>query len=413
MTMKHYYRFNFYTRLILFFILITGMSSCMPNDERSTYRGQNKISFSLNKTQIEDQSNDYIVVKIMLVKALEKELTIDLDLQNADNTMKLDHSKVVLPAGEKTATIQIKPINLLPLDENKTIQLAGTTSDSQVSVENISFEFKKGIDIPVLTKRQKELLEIYRKKGLNLYPFIGLVEAEGNVTFPAGGRIEPFTEGFKEKITGKTIITLSDNATEDRPLLKMQRNAMGIQTLLLKLYRKMTIENTFFLDPLGAPNFKMLKDITENGMSYYSMMENMEKYDFVVTLDNIALNFNSDEVSFISERFNEFQSKEEGLKVVNFNYSSAIWESLYKKIKQDISLQDIGLENGDGTINPYRYMNISTISHDDWGNGNWRPAKATINRKDNTLHFTFPMDFDNSDDYMLTNVVYKGKNMAQ
>jgi hypothetical protein len=45
----------------------------------------------------------------------------------------------------------------------------------------------------------------------------------------------------------------------------MQRNAMGIQTLLLKLYRKMTIENTFFLDPLGAPNFKMLKDIKENG----------------------------------------------------------------------------------------------------------------------------------------------------
>ena len=53
----------------------------------------------------------------------------------------------------------------------------------------------------------------------------------------------------------------------------------------------------------------MLKDIKENGISYYSMMENMEKYDFVVTLDNIALNFNSDEVSFISERFNEFQSK--------------------------------------------------------------------------------------------------------
>jgi hypothetical protein len=65
----------------------------MPDDERSTYRGQNKISFSLNKTQIEDQSNDYIVVKIMLVKALEKDLTIDLNLQNADNTMKLDHSK--------------------------------------------------------------------------------------------------------------------------------------------------------------------------------------------------------------------------------------------------------------------------------------------------------------------------------
>ncbi|MCL1668125.1 DUF4929 domain-containing protein [Elizabethkingia ursingii] len=411
--MKHHYKSNFYTRLILFFILITGMSSCMPDDERSTYRGENKISFSLNKTQIEDQSNDYIVVKIMLVKALEKDLTIELNLQNADNTMKLDHPKVVLPAGEKTATVQIKPNNLLPLDESKTIRLAGTTSDSQVSVENISFEFKKGADIPVLTKRQKELLEIYRKKGLNLYPFIGVTEVEGGATFPAGGRIEPFTEGFKEKIIGKTIITLSDNATEDKPLLKMQRNAMGIQTLLLKLYRKMTIENTFFLDPLGAPNFKMLKDIKENEISYYSMMENMERHDFIVTLDNIALNFNSNEIDFVSERSNEFQSKEEGLIVINFDYNFSIWNSLYKKIKQDFSLQDINLEFGDGTINPYRYMNISTISRDDWGNGNWKPAKATINKKDNTLHFSFPMDFDNSDDYMLTSVVYKGKNIAQ
>ena len=88
----------------------------MPDDERNTYRGENKVTFSLNKSQIEDQSNDYIVVKLMLVKALEKELpTIDLNLQNAENTMKLDHPKVILSAGEKTATILIKPSNLLPL----------------------------------------------------------------------------------------------------------------------------------------------------------------------------------------------------------------------------------------------------------------------------------------------------------
>jgi len=410
--MKHYYKSNFYTRLILFFILITGMNSCVPDDERSIYRGENKISFSLNKTQIEDQSNDYIVVKIMLVKALEKELTIDLNLQNADNTMKLDHPKVVLPAGEKTATIQIKPSNLLPLDESKTIQLAGTTSDSQVSVENISFEFKKGADIPVLTKRQKELLEIYRKKGLNLYPFIGVTEVEGDATFPAGGSIDPFTEGFKEKITGKTIITLSDNATEDKPLLKMQRNAMGIQTLLLKLYRKMTIENINLLDVNGLANFKMLKDIKENGVSYYSMMENMEKYDFIVTLDNIALNFNSDEIKFTHQKANKYYVHDDKI-VVNFNYTFTPWDSLQKRISQDISLQGLGLEEVDGTIDPFYNINYSTIDSDYWENGSWKPAKATINRKDNTLTFTFPMDFYNSDDYMLTNVVYKGKNIAQ
>lgn len=410
-TMK-YCPINLYTKLILLFILTFSVSSCMPDDERNTYRGENKVTFSLNKSQIEDQSNDYIVVKLMLVKALEKELTIDLNLQNAENTMKLDHPKVILSAGEKTATILIKPSNLLPLDESKTIQLSGITSDSQITVENTAFEYRKGIDIPVLTKRQKELLEIYRKKGLNLYPFIGVVEVEGNASFPAGGSIEPFTEGFQEKIIGKTIITLSDNATEDKPLLKMQRNAMGIQNLLQKLYRKMTIENAYYIDPNGAPNFHMLKDIKENGLSYYSMMENMEKYDFIVSLDNITLDFNSDKIQFVSQRLNEFQSDTEIL-AVNFNYSFTLWTSLHKRIKQDISLQDIGLEDIDGTINPYYYMNYRTIDKDDNERGNWKPAKAVINKKDNTLHFSFPMDFYNSDDYMLTNVIYKGKNIVQ
>ena len=174
----------------------------------------------------------------------------------------------------------------------------------------------------------------------------------------------------------------------------------------------MTIENAYYIDPNGAPNFHMLKDIKENGLSYYSMMENMEKYDFIVSLDNITLDFNSDKIQFVSQRLNEFQSDTEIL-AVNFNYSFTLWTSLHKRIKQDISLQDIGLEDIDGTINPYYYMNYRTIDKDDNERGNWKPAKAVINKKDNTLHFSFPMDFYNSDDYMLTNVIYKGKNIVQ
>lgn len=349
--MKHCTILRLYTKLVLFLILTAGSNSCMPDDERSTYRGENSITFSLNKLQIEDQSDDYIVVKLLLVKALDKELTINLNLQNAENMMKIDHPKVVLRAGEKTATVLIKPSNILPLDQNKTIQLSGTTSDNRVTVENAAFEFKKSLDAPVLNERQKELLEIYKKKGLNLYPFIGVVEVEGEAAFPAGGTIDPFTEGFREKINGKTIITLSENAKEDKPLLKMERNAMGIQPLFFKLYRKMTIENSYYLDPDGSPVFKMLKDIKENGISYYSMLENMEKYDFFVSLDNIELDFNSDEIQFISLKSNEFQSEDQ--MAVNFNYNFGLWNSLYKKISEDISLQDLGLENGDGTINPY------------------------------------------------------------
>ena len=41
------------------------------------------------------------------------------------------------------------------------------------------------------------------------------------------------------------------------------------------------------------------------------MMENMEKYDFIVSLDNITLDFNSDKIQFVSQRLNEFQSDTE------------------------------------------------------------------------------------------------------
>ncbi|MDE5490837.1 DUF4929 family protein [Elizabethkingia meningoseptica] len=410
--MKNCTILRLYTKLVLFLILTAGSNSCMPDDERSTYRGENSIAFSLNKLQIEDQSDDYIEVKLMLVKALDKELTIDLNLQNADNMMKIDNPKVVLQAGEKTATVLIKPSNLLPLDQNKTIQLSGTTSDNRVTVENAAFEFKKSLDAPVLNERQKELLEIYKNKGLNLYPFIGVVEVEGEAVFPAGGTIDPFTEGFREKINGKTIITLSENATEDKPLLKMERNAMGMQPLLLKLYRKITIENLNLLDVNGVPNFKILKDIKENGVSYYSMLENMEKYDFFVTLDNIALDFNSDEILFTSPKTNAFHTQDERI-VVNFNYIFPPWDSLQKRILQDISLQGLGLEDTEGTMDPFFNINYTTINEDYWENGNWKPAKATINKKDNTLKFVFSMDFYNSDEYLTTNVMYKGKSRAQ
>ena len=49
--------------------------------------------------------------------------------------------------------------------------------------------------------------------------------------------------------------------TEDKPLLKMQRNVNGNTEPLQKLYRKMTIENAYYIDLLMVPNFHMLKDI--------------------------------------------------------------------------------------------------------------------------------------------------------
>lgn len=53
------------------------------------------------------------------------------------------------------------------------------------------------------------------------------------------------------------------------------------------------------------------------------------------------------------------------------------------------------------------------MDKDDWNKGNWKPAKATINKQDNTLKFIFSMDFYNSDDYLTTNVMYKGKSITQ
>ena len=61
------------------------------------------------------------------------------------------------------------------------------------------------------------------------------------------------------------MITLSENATADRPILKMIDNPMGITSFLWEIYRKETVENEFWIF---------------EGSKYVSMMEAIG-YDIV------------------------------------------------------------------------------------------------------------------------------------
>ena len=139
------------------------------------------------------------------------------------------------------------------------------------------------------------------------------------VTFPAD-EVGVFSDTETRSFEGKSMITLSENATADRPILKMIDNPMGITSFLWEIYRKETVENEFWIF---------------EGSKYVSMMEaigyDMSKEVFSVVLDNLELLPDEGTFSFVGPTLNLWDEEIESLP---FEYSFTAWER-WKKMADE------------------------------------------------------------------------------
>ena len=253
-----------------------------------------------------------------------------------------------------------------------------------------------------LTEEQQALLEGYKAKGLDLSKWIGVIPVRVSVEVPPTDGLESLINGMKKVYTGKTVITLSEDATAEQPILKMTNNPMGLTEFMYDMLRKETVENDMFwyYDPGEGevnPYMAMMELI---GLSKTSLET------FEMTLDNIRVDLPQNGVSnveFLGER-PDIWDETELITIVPFAYDYSAWNRLKEMLDTgDNELAQEYVEYG-ATLDPTQYLFYSGIDEDYWEDGNWIEPQGILTG--NKLTFQFNFDHYSAGGYSIIRVEY-------
>lgn len=369
----------------------------------------NYVQMTADKASLAEDDADGITVSILLAKAPTTAQTITLSLDNNENGIaEVTPSVINLAAGQKEATFQIKSANKSLLVENKVLTVNAIFSDAnmKISGEPLKVTLTPAANMPVLTDAQKQLIEGYKQKyGIDLMRIIGKHSVETTITFNDDDKADYNDNNDTRTFTGQTIITLSDYATADTPILKMTSNPMGLHDFLYEMFRKQTVDdNEYFMNSpysaaaVAAVGYDFTKEV------------------FGCELDSIVLDPTDMSLHFVGTCADQYG---EDIDAVPFTFSFTAWDRLKalaeagQEVNVDdgegnissIALSDI-IEMG-GSLNPASYLFGSTISEDYWGvAANYVTPSGKIDFASGTMTFNFPWDFPLASGYERISVKY-------
>lgn len=350
--------------LMCMLAMLTGFNACSSDNNDGDKPMTNYVSISAEGNNIINEDDDEEVkFNILIGNTLTADATINLSLEgNDDNVATISPSTIALKAGAKTASFTVKSNKKSLLKSDRVLTVKATFSDANMKTDGkaVTLTIKPDSDIPVLTAEQQKLIEGYKQNlNIDLTKILGKVKVETLVTFNDDDKIDINDNKETRSFSGVTIITLSEKATADKPVLKMVSNAMGMAAFNYEMLRKKTVEDTEYYTqtPYGQ-----------------AVMENI-KYDFnketfTMTLDGIEVNADMT-LSFTGKKTTIY---EEEITTVPFDYTFSAWTRLKEMAdagknfivddgdsKTETPVQDI--IDGGGTLNPYAFFdNIDVVA---------------------------------------------------
>lgn len=353
--------------LMCMLAMLTGFSACSSSDNNDGDKPMtNYVSISAEGNNIINEDDDEEVkFNILIGNTLTADATINLSLEgNDDNVATLTPSTIALKAGAKTASFTVKSNKKSLLKSDRVLTVKATFSDANMKTDGkaVTLTIKPDSDIPVLTAEQQKLIEGYKQNlNIDLTKILGKVKVETKVTFNDDDKIDINDNKDTRSFSGVTIITLSEKATADKPVLKMVSNAMGMAAFNYEMLRKRTVED--------AENWTQMP----YGMA---VMENINydynKETFTMTLDGIEVNPADMTLKFTGSKVTVY---EEEITTVPFDYTFSAWDRLKAMAdanksfvvddgdtKTEVSVQDI--IDGGGSLNPYSFFDNTDIVTD-------------------------------------------------
>ena len=351
--------------LMCMLAMLTGFSACSSSDNDDDKQMTNYVSISAEGNNIiNEDDDDEVKFNILIGNTLTADATISLSLEgNDDNVATLTPTTISLKAGAKTASFTVKSNKKSLLKSDRVLTIKATFSDANMKTDGkaATLTIKPDSDIPVLTAEQQKLIEGYKQNlNIDLTKILGKVKVDTKVTFNDDDKIDINDNKNTRSFSGVTIITLSEKATADKPVLKMVSNAMGMAAFNYEMLRKKTVEDTEYWTqmPYG-------KAVMENINYDYN------KETFTMTLDGIEVNPDMS-LKFTGSKVNVYDKE---ITTVPFDYTFSAWNRLKAmadanesfvvdegETKTKVPVQDI--IDGGGSLNPYSFFDNTDVIAD-------------------------------------------------
>ena len=351
---------------------LLSFAGCEENG--NDFEGTNYIYLEAKdgKSTLFETDSEPLTIDVMLTKALEEDLEITFDLTGTEGVVELSGNPVTIPAGEKTASFSVVSLNANALEASSNYTITVSLLPEGVELKE-AFQFVVSpMSVEALTDAQKAILEAYKTaSGIDLSKYIGVVNVNVEYTgFDNENEVplDPVT------FTGKSVITLSDDATAQLPVLKMVTNPMGIQDKMYATLRAMTVENADWCDAEYYPdNTGLMNAINWNADS---------QEVFSMSLDGIKVNADKT-VEFLGTGVDQYGDE---IVIVPFDYDFTAYEREKAAVADGTFVKQEEYAF-DCTASPAYHLNNTTIEYDYCEYGNYVEASAEISAE--ALTFTF------------------------
>ncbi|MDE7378533.1 MAG: DUF4929 domain-containing protein [Paraprevotella sp.] len=404
------------------------VSACNEDEEPATYTGKNGVTLNIlngNGTLIEDE-DDAVTVSVTLDRPYDTDINLTVNVQGPEpEHLLITPNPVTVKAGSKSTTFQVVSAQLGNLAEQHqyTLNMTNLQSDMEIiQTVNITLRTRTGMDD--LTHEQKALVESWKTNyGIDVTPWIGKISLTGNVTEPGDGYTADFTEPKETTLQGASIITLGEGCTEDKIVLKMVDNPMGLTAFLYDWFRKNTVEDfEYYANEEWGTGLETMEKINWNkdSQEIFNVTLDGIEIDLTQATDNgYAIHFTKEGTAYVydvngnpllyaledEEPEPWFYSKECW---IPFKYEFSAWTRLLTMVAEGDE-EALEMAIGLSTADPEYFLLFSSVNEDGYDseeNNYYVEPRGSIDFTNGTMTFEFPADHQLAGGYARVNVTY-------
>ena len=384
---------KFCKTLLALTIALVSMASCSEKTDNNEQMN-NYVTLSVEgESAMTEDNTEGLVVNVSMAYTLDHDASVQLSLTGDEKeAVKLSSNKVTIPAGKKTASVKVLSNNANVLSIQEVVNVAvSSCSDANMKpmdTKGIALTIKPNAMVPELTAEQLALIKGYKDNlGIDLTKVLGIVDVTTTVTYGNNDKDAENKGNDTRVFNGKSVITLSDKATADKPVLKMISNPMGMESYMYDRLLRCTTEEPdgyFDADPINTALLSVVN-------------YNKSTESFSAVLDNITLN---------TDGTLNFTAVEDDKTIVPFEYNYSVWTRINEMANAgntvnvnegstyvEYSIKDL-LEQY-STFCPAKYLGNTDITIDAYGAtpSNFVLPSAKYDFNNNTMNFEFAWDY--------------------